>query len=113
MCESVDRVPWVPFVGCHSGALLDVSAREYLASDQLIVEGVSKAIELYQPDGVPIAFDLQIEAEALGCELSWGDENPSAVIKHPLCNGTKLEDLTIPTLKQGRIRSDIGRTLKR
>ena len=102
-CEPVDRVPWVPFVGCHAGALLGVSARDYLVSDKLIVDGISKAIELYQPDGIPVAFDLQIEAEALGCELAWGDENPPAVIKHPLCNGTKLEDLSVPSAEEGRI----------
>ena len=101
--EHVDRVPWVPFVGCHAGALLGVTAQEYLKSEKLIIEGVSKAVELYQPDGIPVAFDLQIEAEALGCALVWADENPPAVTKHPLCNGTKLEDLTIPAADEGRI----------
>jgi uroporphyrinogen decarboxylase len=102
-CERVDRVPWVPFVGCHAGALLGVTAQEYLKSEKMIIEGVSKAVELYQPDGIPVAFDLQIEAEALGCALVWADENPPAVTKHPLCNGTKLEDLTIPAADEGRI----------
>ena len=103
-CEPVDRVPWVPFVGCHAGSLLGVSAREYLKSDELIVKGVSRAIELYRPDGIPVAFDLQIEAEALGCELVWGEENPPAVVKHPLTNGTALEDLVVPNAEDGRIK---------
>ena len=102
-CESVDRIPWVPFVGCHAGALLGVSAQDYLLSEELMIEGLSKAIERYKPDGIPVAFDLQIEAEALGCELSWGQENPPAVVQHPLCNGVKLEDLKVPTPDQGRI----------
>ena len=102
-CERVDRVPWVPFVGCHAGALLGVTAQEYLKSEKMIIEGVSKAVEFYQPDGIPVAFDLQIEAEALGCTLAWAEENPPAVTRHPLCNGTKLEDLTIPTVDEGRI----------
>lgn len=101
--QSVDRVPWVPFVGCHAGALLGVSARQFLTSDQRMTDGISKAVELYKPDGIPVAFDLQIEAEALGCQLAWGDENPPAVIQHPLCNGTRLEDLKVPTPEQGRI----------
>ena len=102
-CERVDRVAWVPFVGCHAGALLGVTAQEFLKSEKLIIEGVSKAVELYQPDGIPVAFDLQIEAEALGCTLTWAEENPPAVTKHPLCNGTTLEDLTIPSADEGRI----------
>lgn len=102
-CQDLDRIPWVPFVGCHAGALLDVSADEYLKSDELIIEGISKAIDLYQPDGIPVAFDLQIEAEALGCELVWAKENPPAVVKHPLTNGTTLDDLQVPAADAGRI----------
>ncbi len=101
--QAVDRVPWVPFVGCHAGALLGVSAKEYLQSEKLMIKGISKAVNLYQPDGIPVAFDLQIEAEALGCELVWANENPPAVTKHPLCRGIKLEDLSVPTPTQGRI----------
>lgn len=101
--QAVDRVPWVPFVGCHAGALLGISAKEYLQSEKLMVDGISKAIELYRPDGIPVSFDLQIEAEALGCELAWADENPPAVTKHPLCNGTNLDDLRIPAAGDGRI----------
>ena len=47
-CESVDRVPWVPFVGCHAGALLDVSAKDFLKSEKLMIDGINKAIELYR-----------------------------------------------------------------
>ena len=102
-CQTVDRVPWVPFVGCHAGALLGISAEKFLKSDKLIVEGMSKAVELYRPDGIPVAFDLQIEAEALGCDLVWAEENPPAVVKHPLMNGTALKDLQVPNSKDGRI----------
>ena len=45
----------MPFVGCHAGSLLGVSASEYLKSDALIVKGVSKAVELYRPDGARYA----------------------------------------------------------
>lgn len=106
--QAVDRIPWVPFVGCHAGALLDVPADEYLKSDKLIVEGISKAIELYQPDGIPVAFDLQIEAETLGCDLAWAKENPPAVVQHPLISGATLEELKVPGPNDGRI----GLTLK-
>jgi uroporphyrinogen decarboxylase len=107
-CKPTDRVPWVPFVGCHAGALLGISAETFLKSEKLIAEGVSRAVELYRPDGIPVLFDLQIEAEALGCELVWADENPPAVVKHPLCNGTRLEDLQVPASGQGRIGTAIA-----
>lgn len=101
--EKVDRIPWAPFVGCHGGALLNKSAKEYLQSQDLIVAGTAAAIEKYNPDGIPVTFDLQIEAEALGCALQWGEETPPAVVSHPLAEGAKLEDLKIPDLTAARI----------
>ncbi|HRU04502.1 MAG TPA: uroporphyrinogen decarboxylase family protein [Candidatus Brocadiia bacterium] len=101
--EAVDRTPWVPFVGCHAGALLGVPADEYLRSEDHIVNGVTRAIERYHADGIPVVFDLQIEAETLGCELAWAKENPPAVTSHPLANGTTLADLRVPRPEDGRI----------
>ncbi len=102
-CEAVDRAPWVPFVGCHGGAILGVKTGEYLRSAEHLVQGVEAAIARYRPDGIPVAFDLQIEAEVLGCQLAWADETPPAVRSHPLSNGCKLEDLAVPSADCGRI----------
>ena len=101
--EEVERVPWVPFVGVHGGFLTGVDAETYLKSSDEVIKGVSKAIDEYNPDGIPVVFDLQIEAEILGCKLHWAPHNPPAVISHPLANGTKLADLKIPSITDGRI----------
>ena len=102
-CEKVDRVPWVPFVGCHGGSLIDETASNYLKSKELLVKGLNKAIKLYQPDGVSVMFDLQIEAEVLGCNLLWADQNPPAVSSHPLEQGVELSSLQVPGATDGRI----------
>ena len=101
--QPLERVPWVPFVGVHGGFLTDVDAENYLKSAEHVVNGVSKAIEEYNPDGVPVVFDLQIEAEILGCELRWAPHNPPAVVSHPLVQGKMLADLKIPEETDGRI----------
>lgn len=101
--QETDRVPWIPFVGIHGGALLGIDAEEYLKSADQIYQGVSKAIELYKPDAIPVAFDLQIEAEALGCQVAWSPENPPAVVSHPLAEGKVLKDLKIPGKDSARI----------
>ncbi len=101
--QPVDRIPWVPFVGCHAGQLLGLTATQYLQSEEHLVNGVNKAIELYNPDGIPVAFDLQIEAEALGCKLGWADDNPPAVVSHPLTEGVTIEELAIPSKEDARI----------
>ena len=66
--QETNRVPWVPFVGVHAASLLGVPADVYLKSKDLIVDGVSKAIELYNPDGIPIVFDLRSEERRVGKE---------------------------------------------
>jgi len=101
--EPVERVPWVPFVGVHGAYLIGVDAEQYLKSAKNMVAGLSKAIELYKPDGIPVSFDLQLEAEILGCKLNWAKENPPAVVTHPLSEGVLLSSLKVPTAADGRI----------
>lgn len=101
--EPVSRVPWVPFVGVHGAYLTGKDSESYLKSKDLIVKGVSAAIEIYTPDGIPVIFDLQLEAEALGCKVLWAKDNPPSVIGHPLAEGVDILDLKIPSKECGRI----------
>ncbi len=103
LLNEVERIPWVPFVGCHAGRLIGVNASEYLQSAGHIFSGVTEAIKRYKPDGIPVVFDLQIEAEALGCKLIWSDENPPAVVSHPLLENKTVNDLPLPGKNSGRI----------
>lgn len=100
--KKTERVPWLPFVGCHGGVLIGKSAEEYLKSGELIAQGVREAIWQYRPDGIPVMFDLQIEAEALGCALQWASENPPAVVSHVL-ESQPLSALSMPDESFGRI----------
>ncbi|MEN8255633.1 MAG: uroporphyrinogen decarboxylase family protein, partial [Verrucomicrobiota bacterium] len=100
--KETERPAWVPFVGCHGGYLIDKTATEYLKSAELVVEGLKKAKSLYKPDGLPIMFDLQIEAEILGCDLHWADEVPPAVTSHPLAQGKQIADLPGIDASKGR-----------
>jgi len=97
------RTPYVPFVGVHAASLIGKSAEEYLKSKDLIITGLAKSIELYKPDGIPVVFDLQIEAEALGCDLVWAKDNPPAVTSHVL-SGKKICDLPLFTQESGRVQ---------
>ncbi|MFW6290650.1 MAG: uroporphyrinogen decarboxylase family protein, partial [Mariniphaga sp.] len=102
--QPVERIPWVPFIGVHGGYLTGTDATTYLQSAEEIVKGISKAVDEYKPDGIPVVFDLQVEAEVLGCELKWSESGPPAVISHPLTEGKMLHDLKVPQSDEGRIR---------
>ncbi len=110
--EEIDRIPWIPFVGCHAGKLLGINATDYLKSKEHIINGIGKAIKLYKADGIPVVFDLQIEAEAMGCKLNWADDNPPAVISHPIAEGVNLEDIAVPTINDGRIKMVMETTIE-
>lgn len=108
--QETERVPWVPFVGVHGGFLIGRDAESYLRSADLMAEGVSKAIELYDPDGIPVIFDLQLEAEVLGCTLKWSPGTPPAVISHPLAEGKTIGDLPSFDASKGRIPQVVAAT---
>lgn len=102
--KKTERTPWVPFCGVHAASLLGIGAEEYLKSSELMIAGLNQAIELYNPDGIPVIFDLQLEAEIFGCDLHWNADNPPSVTSHPLAEGkASLEDLRVPTASDGRI----------
>ncbi len=100
--NKVKRIPWVPFVGCHGAHLIDTDASTYLKSGKKMAEGVLEAIKQYKPDGIPVNFDLSVEAEALGCSLEWADDNPPAVSSHIL-DDHSLSDLKDLDPNAGRI----------
>ena len=90
--ETTDQVPWVPFAGVHAGKLKGYTGQAMLTDGNKLLESLLEVQKVYDPDGMPITFDLQIEAEILGCELVWANDAPPSVVGHPLAN-----HLTIPT----------------
>ncbi len=111
--NTTPRPAWVPFVGVHAGHLIGETARDYLQSPELMLKGIETAIEKYSPDGIPVCFDLQLEAELLGCNLQWADEAPPAVSSHPLASGIDTAKLPAFTPHTGRLQNmlDLTKTL--
>lgn len=115
--EETDQVPWVPFAGVHAGKLTGYNATEILSDGEKLLESLREVNKLYKPFGLPVIFDLQVEAECLGCELTWADDAPPSVSKHPLEGTEELEvpcRCTIPTKEDGRIPMilDVMRKIK-
>ena len=106
--EETERAPWVPFAGVHAGKLKGYTATEMLTDADKAFESLMEVNRLYKPDGQPVIFDLQIEAECLGCGLTWADDCPPSVSDHPL-DGSDEEppetpcNCKIPKKTSGRI----------
>ena len=90
--QPTEKVPWVPFAGVHAGKLKGHTGQAMLTDAGKLFESLLEVHKVYDPDGMPITFDLQIEAEILGCDLVWANDAPPSVVGHPLAH-----DLTIPT----------------
>ena len=94
---------WLPYAGVHSAALIDQPADAFLKSAELMAEGVVKAAEIYHADGIPLLFDLSVEAESMGCEAEYWDDNVPSIISHPCAEKTPEEaNLKISSAKDGR-----------
>ena len=104
--EETERAPWVPFAGVHAGFVIGATATEVLTDEELLFKSLMEVNRLYKPDGQPILFDLQLEAEIMGCDLRWADDNPPSVCSHPLEDddeGTIPDDSLLPTPESGRM----------
>jgi uroporphyrinogen decarboxylase len=77
-------------------------ATELLQDGDKLLECLKEARHQYSPDGMPVVFDLQVEAEILGCELLWASEAPPTVKSHPLANEATVPE-HIPQPDEGRI----------
>jgi uroporphyrinogen decarboxylase len=111
--EEAPRIPWVPFTGIHAGSLKKYSATEILTDGKKLLSCLLEAHKLYTPDGMPVIFDLQVEAEILGCELKWADKAPPSVTAHPLSGKAEIS-LKIPLPSEGRLPTilDVMKNLK-
>ena len=100
--EKTERAPWVPYTGVQIANLKGYSAKEILQDGDKLLECLLESNRQYSPDGQPVVFDLQIEAEILGCELLWAEDSPPTVSSHPLAD-TKDIPSKIPAKGEGRI----------
>ena len=97
----VERTPWVPYTGSQIANLKGYTAQEMFRDADKLYECCIEAESQYSPDGMTPMFDLQVEAEILGCDLAWYDNTPPTVCSHPLEG-----ELVIPTR---RIQKTDGR----
>jgi uroporphyrinogen decarboxylase len=100
--EQMPAVPWVPFAGVHAGKLRGHMAADILKDGAKLVESLMAVNKIYDPDGQPVVFDLQVEAEILGCQLVWSESGPPTVATHPLSQTMDLPS-RLPEPGDGRL----------
>lgn len=95
--------PWVPYAGVHCAFLINEPSDKFLQDPNLLAKGIVETAKRYKADGIPLLFDLSVEANAVGCELKWWPDNVPSVTTHPCSNKTPADaGLVLPTKESGR-----------
>ena len=68
-------MPWLPYACINSAFLINEHADDYLRNPDLIARGVVETAKRYKADGIPLLFDLSVDAEAVGCKVNWWKDN--------------------------------------
>ena len=101
--KRTEKAPWVPYAGVHCAFLINEPADKMLKDPELLAKGVVNAAKRYKADGIPLVFDLSVEANSVGCELKWWEDNVPSVTTHPCSSQTPAQaGLPIPTRDSGR-----------
>lgn len=101
--KKTEMAPWLPYAGVNCAYLMGEKADKFLKDPQLLAKGVVEAARRYHADGIPLLFDLSVEAASLGCELEWWEDNVPAVRSHPCAGETPQElGMKLPEKGSGR-----------
>jgi uroporphyrinogen-III decarboxylase len=103
--KSPNRVPFMPWVCSFAAKLEQVPVKTMFSDAGILSRALINSQKLFGYDAIINILDSSLEAEAIGCEVEWPDnESLPLVIGHPLSDGKYLEDLDTSDIeKKGRI----------
>ncbi len=99
-----DRLPTTVLIGPYCARLTQYTVREILTDARKSAEAHLAFYERFQPDSLIVYNDIYLEAEAVGCQLDFPEDN----ISHPkaplLAEKSQLAGLKVPDPKKdGRL----------
>ncbi len=101
--KRTQKAPWVPYAGVHCAFIINEPADKFLQDPELLAKGIVETAKRYKADGIPLLFDLSVEANAIGCDLKWWQDNVPSVTTHPCSDKTPADaGLKLPTKDSGR-----------
>ncbi|WP_457611934.1 uroporphyrinogen decarboxylase family protein [Methanocaldococcus sp.] len=97
--SGIDRIPAVPLIGNFAGRMAGYTVSEIARDGIKLAKSIEYTYKMIKPDLVTILTDLCIEAEAMGCELEYFDNDVPVVKKH-----ISVDEISIPDPeKDGRM----------
>jgi uroporphyrinogen decarboxylase len=100
------RIPFSPTIFEHAARIINITPSQLAKSVDYLVAGQLAAYELYAHDLISVAVDIyNVQAEAVGSEVIYWDDNTVPSIKKVLINNENdLKNLSVPNPeKDGRM----------
>ncbi|MBI3599302.1 MAG: uroporphyrinogen decarboxylase family protein, partial [Nitrospinae bacterium] len=94
--EETDRPPVIPEIAAVTAVMEGISVKEYVLHGEVIARCQIEALRYFGHDAVFAFADLCVEAEALGCRLSYPEQNYPFVTHPVLKDVYDLSGLRIP-----------------
>jgi uroporphyrinogen-III decarboxylase len=102
--KPVSRPPFIPYMATAAAQFMQVPVKQMFSDPTTLANSLQACQRLFKYDGVAVLLDTTLEAEALGCRISWEEKEPPKVVSHILSEGKDPESLDISTIEtKGRI----------
>jgi uroporphyrinogen-III decarboxylase len=88
----VSRPPFIPFMATAAARFMQVSVQKLFSDPTTLANSLQACQRLFKYDGIPILLDTTLEAEALGCQIGWREQEPPDVVSHT-SDGKNLDSL--------------------
>jgi len=83
----------IPLLGAPGARLTGTKLKENLTNAKIQFSSLTKLMEEFQPDGIFFMMDLTVEAEALGLEVGFPEDDNPYVKEHPIKGPDELSSV--------------------
>lgn len=83
----------IPLLGAPGARLTGTKLKENLTNAEIQFNSLAKLMEEFQPDGIFFMMDLTVEAEALGLEIGFHEDDNPYVKEHPIKGPDELSSV--------------------
>ncbi|MFP4546662.1 MAG: uroporphyrinogen decarboxylase family protein [Fidelibacterota bacterium] len=84
----------IPLIGVTGVKLSNTSIKQNLINSDIQFDTIQKIYDNYKPDGIFTFMDLTVEAESLGLQINFPENDNPSVLEHPIKNLSQLQELS-------------------
>lgn len=98
------QIPFLPFVYGMAARLEQISVQEMASEPGALSRCLRNAQRLFGYDGILTSFDLTLEAEACGCQVSWDADGMTRVVAPVFAEERAVSSFDVSTIeRKGRL----------